>query len=206
MIAITGCGRSGTKYISELFQKLGIDVTHEKLGKDGISSWCLVPHTQLKCFGPSYKDIEYRNIPLVHQIREPLSSISSMITMQDASWKFIRLFIPISQQDSKLKMCMKYWYYWNLMARQKSCYTYRIENIITEFEELIRIGDFKININVNKVISAIPKDINTRTHKQYCWSDLRNEDDSLANKIMILAKETSYYESDQQCNMRYNFD
>jgi hypothetical protein len=193
MIAITGCGRSGTKYISELFQKIGIDVTYEKLGKDGISSWCLVPDTQEKCFGPSYKEIEYYNIPLVHQIREPLSSISSMTTMLDISWKFIRVFIPISQKDSKLKMCMKCWYYWNLMAKQKSCYTYRIENIISEFEELICIGDFKVNADFKKIISVVPKDINTRIHEQYCWSDLKNEDDSLTNKIMILAKETGYY-------------
>lgn len=35
---ITGCGRSGTKYIARLLSAAGLDIGHETMGKDGIAS------------------------------------------------------------------------------------------------------------------------------------------------------------------------
>jgi hypothetical protein len=53
-LAIIGCGRSGTKYVSELFNSLGINIGHERLDKHGIASWTLVPNTSIELWGPSY--------------------------------------------------------------------------------------------------------------------------------------------------------
>ena len=45
-LLVTGCGRSGTLYITSYFQKLGLDVRHENpippngvMGNDGMLSW-----------------------------------------------------------------------------------------------------------------------------------------------------------------------
>jgi hypothetical protein len=193
MIAVIGCGRSGTKYFSILMEKIGLDVGHEKLGKHGISSWCLVPDSDLSIFGPSFSELKYLNMPIVHQIRNPLNTISSSLTFMDYSWNFIQHFIPISRYDSTLLKSMKYWYYWNLMARKKACYSYRIENIKNEIDGLMDIGDFSHIIPVNEnTIAETSKRINSRPHRSLSWEEIENEDDSLTSKIYKLAVRFGY--------------
>ena len=36
-LLVTGCARSGTRYTALLFSECGLDIQHEKMGKDGIS-------------------------------------------------------------------------------------------------------------------------------------------------------------------------
>ena len=38
---LTGCGRSGTRYIALLANELGRRIGHEQPGKDGIASWVM---------------------------------------------------------------------------------------------------------------------------------------------------------------------
>jgi len=81
MIVIIGCARSGTKYISSLFNKVGYDVGHEKLGKDGIASWGLVPDSGKVPYGPSFSELRGRDMTVIHQVREPLAAIASIETL-----------------------------------------------------------------------------------------------------------------------------
>lgn len=188
MIAVTGCGRSGTKYFSVLMKSIGLDIGHEKLEKHGISSWCLVPDSNISVFGPSFSEIEYLDIPIVHQIRDPLNTISSTLTFMNSSWNFIQRFIPVSKKDSTLLKSMKYWYYWNLLAKKKAIYSYRIENIKSEINGLVEIGDFRHIVTIEEnMIDATSKKINSRPHENLSWKELKDEDEYFASKIYDLA-------------------
>lgn len=191
-IGIIGCGRSGTKYVSELFMNQNKVVLHECLGLNGISSWCLVPKTYERHFGPSYFELEELGIPLVHQVRHPLKVISSVKTFGNKSWEFISKFIPVKKSDSIILKGMKYWYYWNKMAEKRSIYTYRVENIDIHLEKIFEIGRFKIPVNFTELLDTTSRNVNTRNPNTLTWNDLENEDIELTKRIKHLARKYGY--------------
>ena len=74
--------RTGTAFTSKLCQLWGLDVGHEKAGKDGLVSWMLSkPH------GPYPWNPEYENRPeynhLIYNVRNPLDSLPSIIWTED---------------------------------------------------------------------------------------------------------------------------
>jgi len=80
----------------------------------------------------------------------------------------------INEKDSLLLKCMKYWYYWNIMAEEKALVSYRIEDIFSE----------------------IPKNTNSRKdwdlYRKISWDDMQNEDNYLTRKIRTLATKYGY--------------
>lgn len=187
MLAITGCARSGTNYISELFKKSGIDIGHERLGSKGISSWIIA--NNLKMWGASYKEVieKYKDIPFMHQIRNPIHQISSMTTT--SNWNKICQVLPeINLTDNILLKSMKYWYYWNLSAELRCEFRYKIEDIEEVFQYLCTIGGFK-----DVKMAEVPKNINKRVHKDFTLTDFYKEDKELTKKILLLAKKYNYY-------------
>ena len=191
-LIIIGCGRSGTKFISKLFQEFNIDIRHESLRKNGISSWLLVPNTSKRLLGPSYKNVSILKMPIMHQVRNPLHVISSMQTASQVSWIFISKFIPIIENDSLTLKCMKYWYYWNILAEEKAVYIYRIENIENEIEKIFEIGKFGAPKNTKEILNNISKEINKRQYFRLKWNDLMKIDKNLTNDILSLAKKYGY--------------
>ena len=174
---IIGCPRSGTNYTSELFKTNNIQIGHEKIGIDGICSWTLIGLNDQSPWGPSYTEvINYygeKNIEFFHQIRNPLECISSMTTLQNVSFNYIKNFIPINDDDTILLKCMKFWYYWNLRAETITDKRYKIE-YVKEY--------FNLNIDIKN------KKINTRTHREFEYDDFYKEDPELTEKIIELIK------------------
>ena len=189
LLLITGCGRSGTTYICHLLRENDIVIGHETEGQDGTASW---PMTILDAknipWGESAKDYKFHFI--FHQVRNPIHTIASCLTLADSSWDFIKKYIPIKPSDSKLLMAMRYWYYWNLLAEKISSFTYRIEDIDITLPQIIkRVGKGKFNVGSLKNTS---RKINTREHILITLKDLEKEDSILCNKIINLAKKYGY--------------
>lgn len=77
MFVITGCGRSGTKYISNVLKNNGIKCGHEEVFTykgirnteyyDGDASW----------YAPAYFDEINKNVKIIHLVRDPIKVISS---------------------------------------------------------------------------------------------------------------------------------
>ena len=119
-VLITGCGRSGTQYLSEVLKYHDLDFLHEDIrGKDGTISWFLmfdrqdIPFWNISKknyvnFKPNYNNHFNKKILLV---REPLKVITSVFnTFQNKSLKYIKNCIPeITNQDSRLLHVMKYY-------------------------------------------------------------------------------------------------
>jgi hypothetical protein len=140
-LIIIGCGRSGTTYTSKKLKSLGIDIGHERLKRDGISSWHLVSDQIEVPIETNFEQVRKLNLPFVHQVREPLQAISSMQAIGWISYKFLSNEISIDfENDSKILKAMKYWYYWNLKAETKAVFTYQIEEFSQNLPELLEIG------------------------------------------------------------------
>src|SRR5688572_17821987 len=77
-ILVTGCPRSGTKYMALLLQAYGLDVGHEEMGARGISSFSLAVTSEDGPWGPTRE--RYRFARVVHLVREPLATIASFAT------------------------------------------------------------------------------------------------------------------------------
>lgn len=115
---ITGCGRSGTTFSSELFRQLGILIGDEKICRDGISSW-------KEAIKPNWKlQLQYNYI--FHQVRNPVDCINSFQTISPISWDFIRKYIPMERSDSDIIIYAKYWYYWNKTIEKKQKFNIKL--------------------------------------------------------------------------------
>jgi hypothetical protein len=125
-VLITGCGRSGTKYITFALQRLGLDVRHERMGRDGIASWYMAVDASHSPFGPTRRGTDFRHV--FHQVRHPLAVIASAVTLKEESWRFVCEHAPIEIDEPPTLRAAKYWYYWNLEAERIAHWRYRVED------------------------------------------------------------------------------
>ena len=186
---ITGCGRSGTKYISHLLSAAGLDIAHETMGKDGIASWLLAVDSPYVDYGPLRRHFRFHNI--LHQTRDPLAVISSMQTFQISSWRYICRHIPCSMDEPLLLRCATYWRYWNLQAESGATWQYRIEDIDRVWDELCE----RLAIPVDRaVLASVPRAINTRhgNYRRIGWDELAALDESLCLSIKEQAARYGY--------------
>jgi hypothetical protein len=191
IICITGCGRSGTTFSAQVLRQMGLNIGHERLRKNGISSWYLVSKNKKVQLGSSLYDLRKMNKVIIHQVREPLASISSMLSTGSPSWKFLSKEIPISiENDSKILRAMKYYYYWNLQTEDIADVRIKAENFLQEIEKTLM--KFQVEFNSNKVTITKGSMVNTRKHDKLTWSNLKNEDEVLAEKISLLGKKYGY--------------
>lgn len=181
-LLITGCGRSGTKYITHVLNNLGIYVQHEKRGRDGTVDW-----HQAKNLGK----IEHRYDVILHQVRHPLKVISSCQTISNRSWNIIGKEIPIRDRDSLILKCMKYWYYWNKFVDNCCDWTYQLEQIKNE-EVFVKFCSY-VGVAPHKLaLDVMQSDYNKRSHDNLSWDDLRKENKKLTSNIMGLARIYKY--------------
>jgi len=156
-VLITGCGRSGTKYITFILRRLGLDVMHEKVGRDGTASWLMAVDSTSTPWGPGRSNFEFQAI--LHQVRNPLAVIPSLVTFKPSSWNYIHKYIPHSEDDSVLVQAAKYWYYWNQEVEKVAHWRYRIEDFQTVFFEFCN----KLDVSEDRrILSDVALDVNTR--------------------------------------------
>jgi len=201
-ILFTGCARSGTKYTAQLMQLLGLDIGHEKMGKDGISSWWFAPKSHLRS--------KFTFDTVVHQVRHPLSQIKSCFQLGDRSgvmWRFIRDHTPITGKESKLLQCAMYFYYWNLEIEKHATFRFKIEYIDKEYAKLCKAVGVKPDPKVlaetpRNINRSFPKSHNLRTlndiitqdkQKFLSWRELEEEiGDEWCGKVRKLASKYKY--------------
>lgn len=158
-IMISGCGRSGTRYITFVLRRLGMDVGHERIGNDGIASWCTAVETEALPWGESIKNVTFNKI--FHQVRHPLKVIPSVCTFKENSWQLICNYIPCSMDEPVMLRSAKYWYYWNIEAEKMAEWRYRIEEFSDVFDEFC----WRLNVPIDRsALESVPTDINTRRH------------------------------------------
>lgn len=158
-ILITGCGRSGTRYVSYLIDQLGLDVGHERMGRDGIASWYMAVASDRSPFGPASADYLFKII--LHQVRHPLAVIPSTLSFKGRSWDYICENLGLDPHQEPLRLGLAYWYSWNLRAGELADWRYRIEDIADIFSEFCH----RLGVPPDpKALDAVTPDVNTRRY------------------------------------------
>lgn len=192
-ILIIGCGRSGTKYIAQVCRRGGIRMGHERPWSGGTASWYATV--------TNWSDIHQRKIEgydealFLHQVRDPLKVISSFQRSDTDTWEYVCRYAPeISGKERRVKRCMKYWKYWNLLAEERAEWTYKVEDLFEDsvFEKFCRYTT--IDPGRKKEMQTVP----TTVHKKkliypvLTWKDLLAEDRELASEIIEQGKRYGY--------------
>jgi hypothetical protein len=161
-LLVTGCGRSGTKYIAFALRRMGLDVRHERLGRDGISSWTMAVRTERRPYGPPSSASSFKQI--FHQTREPLQVIQSCLSFTESSWDFISENVPCPRIAPLIIRAATYWLLWNEKAEEIATWRYRIEDFpdlaLEEFRDRLK-GFYD-----RRSIDTIPRNFNTRKQHQ----------------------------------------
>jgi hypothetical protein len=170
-VAILGCPRSGTGYSARFF-----DLGHERMNENGIASWYLVSGDPVR--GPSLREVEkeYDNLTIFHQVRNPIDTIPSLMTMSYTTWKYFAKNIGFKLRKSKIKNGMLAWYYWNIMSEEITEKRYKLEEMD--------------NLFVNHSYSN--KKHNARDHQTLTEEDFKRADEELWNNIKGLAIRYGY--------------
>lgn len=159
---ILGTGRSGTAYVSKLLQCSGLDIGHETLGADGISSWYLTEDTPNKNSG-SWGDLSLSNPVVAHQLRNPLKTIPSLMTINKDSWDFIKNSTITSTWDNRLLVrSMRHWLEWNQVAFRKAEYHWTLEGLQKEIRPFLAAALPELSLDVfNKNVQKVSQATNS---------------------------------------------
>lgn len=157
-VLVTGCGRSGTRYLSFVLRRLGLDVGHERIGRDGVISWALAVDDAAPPWGPRGRDLSFDVV--LHQVREPVRVMNSTVTFRDESWRFIARHVPCPAGAPLPLRAAAYWYHWNVAAERHASLTYRIEDLPRALPEICRRLDVPCDPSV---LQRVPTDVNTRS-------------------------------------------
>ena len=183
MFLVTGCGRSGTKYASEVFQACGLDMPHERLGKDGAVSsvWAL---ESKRYIGRHALGSRSMFDVVLHQVRHPLQAIASITTARPESIKWVEDNTHQIYTGDIIKWVSEYWLYWNILCENQAVITYRVEAMRESWTAISRIMGIYVPFPKN-----IPTNINTRKHMTLSWEDIADHTDQVD---LIRAKALEY--------------
>lgn len=121
-LLVTGCGRSGTHYLAAALRSLGLDVEHEVPAADATVSWIHAP--------PRFREEQGLSFSCVlHMHREPLASISSILTFHERSWIHVERYLPRCIDEDPLARAAQYWLHWNRLAEEQASWSFAVERL-----------------------------------------------------------------------------
>lgn len=212
-LLVTGCGRSGTLYITSYLQKLGLDVRHEEpvppngvMGQDGMVSWFMAVDDANPPMGPSSNHYEFEFV--LHLVRHPLKVIASVaqfiFKLDLKSYKYIKKhcgfthwpeFSQSIEKEKLIECAAEYWLCWNKLTNSIATHRARVEFLNDDITSLF--NDLALILNT-EVTNEIPKTVNSRskyiqdTIWILSWEKLYAIEPCLAEKVNILANEYGY--------------
>jgi len=190
-IAVVGSGHSGTFYISEVFQRCGIDVRHERMGADGIASW---GYTHFK--REQFPDFGLTTDALVfQQTRQPLNVISSLQAMDNKGWTEIgrragyRGIQWNPHDDPHPLRGMRYWLYWNTFAESLNpVLRYRVEDLPTVWPQILELLHLPM-----QPLPHVNKGINKHQYNHiFTWPELKAANEALYEAISKMSYRYGY--------------
>lgn len=113
---IVGCGRSGTMYMSKVFEILGYKVGHEGFKNNGTSSWYIVERRHAQ----RVKELmSGHNATYIHIVRNPMDVISSMNRCEMLKNRLALDFVRYTYEGFEgygITAIAKWWVLWNMEA------------------------------------------------------------------------------------------
>lgn len=147
-LLIIGHPRCGSGFASQICKDVGLDIAHERMGGDGISSWMFAVDSWNYPFGIEYasnnKYVKFDRI--VQHIRNPFEALPSIIVENRVSKSFafrdrhIRRYLGISMNDydSEVNKAALSFLGWHLMCQEKKPeMIFRVEDQAEYFSEYL---------------------------------------------------------------------
>ena len=155
MVIVTGCPRSGTKYLANQWQGKGYDVQHERLGTHGIVSWCLAADTTMYPAWHGYVEQGQLHGEWTHLVRDPLKTIASLTTIASTAYQWAYAHAPEIELGAEfmLAKAASFWVTWNALAERRCTVRTRLEDVTTP-------GEWRVN---------------ARGHMDVTWADLEHD-------------------------------
>lgn len=185
-------------YIATVLKRMGLRFEHEKYAEDGCADWRLAVGRRAAPWGGDTNLLfNKENVIVLHQVRYPLDTIASCMTIADYAWEYICNYIPASMDENLLIRSMKLYYYWNKLAEEIAVWRYRIESLEDIFDEFCeKIGHPELKTK-RHILKEIPKDINSaKGHPNYrkvTWKQLERKDRWLTERIREMAESYGYF-------------
>jgi hypothetical protein len=197
MILITGHPRSGTGYMAALAQACGLDIQHEAIGADGISSWMMAPPVWRVPFHRTFQHRGrnwYRFNKVIEVVRDPLATIASVATTENVGsdeqntslwWRAMWTPIDLARKAEPITQAVVSIVEWHRMIKVwlPDVVTVKLENARKTFPRIIgrpmRGGD--------------PGVVNGRKHAVLRWDQVRSAcDDELWGRLQEYKSEVGY--------------
>jgi len=184
-ILVIGHPRTGTGYTAKLLQSWGLDVQHERMGKDGISHWGMaVGGDNPVIFSNFIDNITFNDIKwetIIYCVRDPKTSIPSIAYTENTnkeSFEYRMKWGKFLNRDNEIINSINSITSWDRLIHNnvKPDFIFRIEDESRKLFDYLK----NKNIEVKWNDSVIGKPQNTRQHKR--WSTLVEENDYVAGR------------------------
>lgn len=191
---ITGCARSGTVYIQQVFVAAGIACDHEKYYNQDRQGPLL--NSEASWEAAPYLEELQGEARLFHQVRHPLHQIASAIHHplfygeSEAPWReHIYRYCPRvgDAWGDKLRQATLYWLDWNALCDGKVLHRYRVEDVDEALLRFIAEGQELRNIE-----AALQTSNSTNTWGPHPKLTLDELPEDLRPEIEARAKEYGY--------------
>lgn len=214
-LLITGCGRSGSKYIAACLRKAKVRVRHEQMGDDGTVSCPFVTYrssvetvrfNDFQQFGHKGRERPSEFELVWHQTRHPLKVIGSLrdvMLMPVKEWSKVVFNQPIGLgKRYDLRWAMEHYVNACTMADTICKFRYKIEDISTVWPDLLKrlncpevpLPDVSTTMNRSqrtiKVFKPVKELYNSIRYPTI--EDLYKMDKSLTKSVLKLSKKYGY--------------
>ena len=166
-ILVTGHPRSGTGYMAHLLQSLGLDVGHEYVRNNGVSSWLFAVQSDWVPMQNNLGRNNYQFDKIILVVRDPLKVVASTLYTEDKSQKSIfwrSKHVDIRGQNP-VESAVKSVINWNQYIQNNNTL-----DLILKVEEAERL--LPLFLNRNLVSTPPSKDYNSRPHQDLTFRDV----------------------------------
>lgn len=173
-ILITGCPRSGTRYLSNVFNRVGLDVGHECVRFNGCSSGFYVGDFPTYPVGHKEPVSSINWFYVIHIIRDPqkaVPSLARLLTDVAAVRRWYKQFGLITDSVDQSAMNVWYWSHKNVIKNIKPDITVNIDWFPEYWPEI----SHKLNITHDFPYKVRIDNSYPYTSK-YTWEDLNRID------------------------------
>jgi len=167
-ILVVGHPRSATGYAAKLLEAYGLEIGHEVMKKNGISSWMYtVPTIQSIPHGENTLPRFYNFENVIHIVRDPIKVVTSMaysVLPDPITENFIALYVPMYRvPDHRICKAVYSCVMWNRLARLywPNSTIMKAENIEHSIESYLKERNL-LHTTVHRQNLLPEKDYNTR--------------------------------------------
>jgi hypothetical protein len=162
--------------MAKLSRVYGLDIHHESMGLDGISSWMFAADAESVPF--SHDDSapkDYIFDYMIQVIRNPLKAIASVATVEYSgpSLVFRRKYVNIRKGVSTIIQATQSFLGWNKLIKARG------PDAVIKVEEADKLlpAFYQTRALISSVFRPValpPKDTNARKHKSIRWDEIKS--------------------------------